>query len=144
MYTEELVLLLSLSGVSKESSTMSTPPPFGLPMAHPPWMGANAYQQLHWCNVGAVGRTFHCRRCRQHHHHGAAPPKTTFLHLPSTWSVSPLTTKHQNPSPPPPSISSDIRNITKNIIFQTYIPPWLPPSPWPPPQPHLFLPTHTH
>jgi hypothetical protein len=34
---------IALLGQSKAIPTMMNPPPFGLPMAHPPWLGADNY-----------------------------------------------------------------------------------------------------
>ena len=65
-------MFFPLHGQSKAISTMVTPPPFGLPMAHPPWSGADCYQWLCFYKgeaVGAVGvgigHTHHC--------HGSSP-----------------------------------------------------------------------
>jgi hypothetical protein len=42
-------------GQSKAYSTMVIPPPFGLPMAHPPWSGADCYQRIYCHSYGRLG-----------------------------------------------------------------------------------------
>lgn len=85
-------------GQSKACCTMVNPPPFGLPMAHPPWSGADCYQ---WSDcygfvgygvVGAgIGHT--------HHRHGSPPPPSPGF---DTYPTLELVCSHPSPPPKPP------------------------------------------
>jgi hypothetical protein len=65
-------MVFPLHGQSKVISTMVTSPPFGLPMAHPPWLGADCYQWMCCYNCEAAGAV-EVGIVHTHHRHGSSP-----------------------------------------------------------------------
>jgi hypothetical protein len=97
-------------GQSKAISTMVTPPPFGLPMAHPPWSGADCYQWLFCCNGEAVGAV-EVGIGHTHHRHGSS---LHFRQALDTFSAQELVCFSPPPPPKPPWPPPWHKNINTN------------------------------
>jgi hypothetical protein len=107
-------MFLPPHGHSKVISTMVTPPPFGLPMAHSPWSGADCYQWLCCCNGEAIsavevgiGHTHHC--------HGSSPH---FRQALDTLSAQESVCFSPPPPPKPPWPPPFHKNINTSSLYR--------------------------
>ena len=103
-------MFFPLHGQSKAISTMVTPPPFGLPMAHPPWSGADCYLWLCCCNGEAVGAV-EVGIGHTHHRHGSS---SQFRQALDTLSAQESVWFSPPPLPKPPWPPPSYKNINTN------------------------------
>ena len=112
-------------GQSKATSSMVTSPPFGLPMAHPPWSGADCYQWVRCCSGVAVGAV-EVGIGHTHHRHGSPHQLRQDLFVIFT-QESVQSTHLPPPKPPWPPPSHLIINHHPPPTIK-YLPPLRPPS----------------
>ena len=85
---------IALLEQSKAFPTMMNPPPFGLPMAHPPWSGADNYHKGDLCTAEVIGAAVGPIGLAQRMYRAGAPRPLESAAISTKELV-------QNPHPPP-------------------------------------------